>query len=158
MDELNEMHMPIWAYRAKGKTTAGGGGTLIYTITFNERGKILFGAFGPNDYAANRTITGVLRDKDGNNIAKTLVTTTIDNNTIPMMASGGAPSVDEGIDFQQQLVVGSGDKLYYVTDTLAQNEELTIAMRVLTLGISPPTVALTGSGTETNTVDYDELI
>lgn len=157
--QMDGLKTPYWRYRAVGKTTAGGGGTLIFTITFAERGKVVFATGGQNDYSGAETIGGVWRDKNGNNIVRLLPTTTIDANTYPLIVAGAAPTVDEGIDFQQQaILVGKGDQFVFTTSVLAQNEELTIQFGVLTLGVSPPAVTLTGSGTETLTLLYDELI
>lgn len=152
-------HM-MWAYRAVFKQTDVGGGHIIVTITANERMEVLYCLAGPNDYAANRTLTSDIRDSAGNQVGKMTPSLALDNATMasPAFGSGAAITIGHSNEFNQKFTLGQDDSLRFAALSLVQNEELTIAIRALIDSVKP-TIATTGSGgTVTITTTYDRVI
>ena len=147
----------LWAYRAVFKQTNAGGGTIVTNFTMNERTVLLYGGIGPNDYAANRSITGAIKDSGDNRIVPIIKTQSIDNVELPIPTIVASPAGTPP-DFEKLVIIGTGENLQIFAASLAQNEELTINLRML-IRSWPPTVATTGStGTVTTTTTYDRVI
>ena len=148
----------MWAYHAVFKQTNAGGGAVTIKIIANERTAFLFGMFGADDYAADRTITGFIHDGT-NVIARIFFPSPVDNEQVPMWGLGAAAIVHgQAQDFSQPIVLGKGDMLQYTVATLVQNEEITMALRALVKSW-PPSISTTGSaGTVTITQTYNEMI
>lgn len=151
-------HM-LWAYRAVFKQTAGGGGSIHVLITANERTVILYGTFGPNDYAANRTVTVRIADDDDNEIGRIFSNVAVDNAPFSFPVDDhSVVAAADGPQLEKRVVLGKGDYLQFIASGLVLNEELTVAIRALIMR-TKPTIATTGSGgTVTITTTYDKVI
>ena len=156
---MKEFDSAMWAYRAVLKRTTAGAGVMILRIIANERTEFLYGMFGANDYAADRTITGYIIDSAGNRIARIMQASALDNEQVPMWAPQETALVTGGGQhFNQKILVAKGEALYWDVGTPVQNEEVTFAIRAL-IKQWPPTVATTGSaGTVTTTVTYNKVV
>ena len=149
----------LWAYRAVFTQTNAGGGTAVVNIIANERMVILYGVLGPDDYAADRILSGTIRDSGDKVVGVIFLPTAIDNESVPFpMDQSGAIVTLQGNQFFNKVVIGKGENLQLKASGLVQNETFTVAVRAL-IRSWPPTVSTTGSGgTVTTTTTYDKVI
>lgn len=157
---VDEMEHPLWSYHAVFKQTAGGGGTVQAIVTATTRTVILFGQTGPDNYAAGKQIYVRHYDEDDEKLATLMNQTGQDNTELVFPWSDHSVQADkDGPQLNMRVVMGKGDYLLIAALSLVQNEELTVAIRALLDGMSPPLVTSTGSGgTVTITVDTNAVI
>ncbi len=150
----------IWAYRAVFTQAGAGGGAINVNIIPNGRMTVLYGMVGPDDYAADRTISIVLEDSTDNMLARMIFSSPIDNERIPILATRAIATAvaDQSFEPNQHVLIGDTDRMNIKATTPIQNETLTIILRAL-IDLSKPTVNTAGSGgTVTTTVTYDKVI
>ncbi len=149
----------LWVYRAVFKQTDAGGGAIKVTLTMNERTVILFGRIGQDDYAAGRVVLGLVHDTEGNEIARILSNSTVDNQIFHFPVNDhSAVTTADGPQLEKRLILGTGQKIILNAASLVQNEELTVAVQAL-IRNWPPTIVTTGSaGVVTTTLTYDKVI
>lgn len=141
----------IWKYRAVFKTTNVAAKYLQVEFTPPNGGRmvILHTMTGPDDYSGNETVKMSIRDSAGNLVAVLMKDlTSIDNARITFPApEGTAQGGGLGLTANPgQLVIAGDDSLVWETSQLAQNEELTIAIRAWLWG-DLPTVSKANSET-----------
>lgn len=150
----------LWVYRAIFTQTNVGGGIIKILITARERTVFLSGMFGPNDWAADRTIWGQLIDENGTRIADLLFPSPLDNEEVPAWSANAVATLiqKQTMDFNQLIVLGKGEYMLFEISTPIQNEAITMSIRAL-VDTSKPSITTTGSGgTVTTTVTYDKVI
>jgi hypothetical protein len=158
-DEFDRL---MWAYRAVFTQMGAGGGNVVCLVTAQERTEILYGAIGPDDYAAARAIQAYVADSVLNVLGYLRVSDSIDNLHVPLITGAltGTVTALRSLALNNKLILGRGESIRIFAASLVQNETMTVAIRAL-LGPNgaPPLTATTGStGTVTETVTYDVVI
>lgn len=160
MHENRHWGRMLWAYRAVFTQANVGGGGIAVNVTANERMELIYGLVGQDDYAADRTVTGYIKDSAGNIIGQTLKGIALDNERVAIPASGEgiALSASTPNEFEKHIILGKGEVLAFTAVTLVQNETFTLALRALITTVKP-TITTTGSGgTVTVVTTYDKVI
>jgi len=141
-----------WAYLAVFKEDGAGGGTVNIDISPGAGNEmiLMFMHLGPDDYAANRTITVRIEDS-ANNRLMDIYSAAIDNAhvNLPLVNSDSTSMAWNKTGFP--LIISGTDTLTINGASLAQNEEITVAIRARLRG-PIPSITATSSGTIGTTV------
>lgn len=136
----------IWEYRAVYTQANAAGGNVIIDISGVSAGKyeLLEAVIGPDNYAAGRTTEIYQRDSDNNSLGL-LVTGSIDNTQLVFPYADGTQAVTQ-LKAGHPIEFGGNTKISIEGTALAQNETLTVYIKVKVFGGWVPTVASTRSG------------
>ena len=150
-----------WAYRAVFKESGAGGGTITVDVTPGAGNEMLIMSIhmGADNYGANRTVTVRLEDSANNRIQDIFSSGTIDNThtNLPLIGSDSTLGDWSKLGGQGFIVSGT-DSLTFIAASLAQNEELTIAIRARLKGKMPAITAASTGTIGTTVTTYSKVL
>lgn len=159
------------SFVAKQTDVDGGNVRVILTIPAGSHAEIMSIVIGANDYAAGRDIKAWIWDENSALVKTLMVAAGIDNVKVEGpslsvmsddLATGSAASFGTCGLGNPNHRLGGGDVLVFQASALAQNEELTVVLRLWVIGradqITVATTGSTGTVTLTNTSPFPKVI